>query len=329
MHEHIGSLDLAQRYVDAMDALGFRKMALLGSSEFTLTMRDDVGFVGYDANNEELLKIVEQYPGRFDAWPTINPEDPENLAKFQAIMARGATGLKLYTGHGYVNKASGKYMFHPMAMDDPRMFGIYDYCQKNNVPVLIHVNTGSNAPGFAEEFIAMLTRYPDLRVICPHFMLTSRNLGQLREFLASFPNVYSDISFGDAFMKDGLVRISGNIPGFQKLFKEYPDRFMFGTDLVLTSEPKKTVEWIQNISQAYLDMLTKDEYKTPLIPDQTLKGLKLPKEILAKVLSTNYESFLAARPSGTNLRRPVNWENMAVKKSQRKPGESLPPPKKK
>ncbi len=325
VHEHIQSLEQAKIHVAVMDHLGMERMALLGSSWFTITLRDEVGFTRYDENNAELIKIVRTYPGRFDAWPVINPLDDEKLDKFKALMDQGATGLKLFTGHGYTTKRTNEYIFHPIAMDDPRMMPVFDYCEEHSIPVLIHVNPSPVKPGFCEEFVAVLRQFPDMVVNCPHFMLSSIKDSRLREFLDVFPNLYTDISFGDAFMRDGLTRISKNPAKFQDLFASYSNRFMFGTDLVLTDAHGKSEEWVKNQFRAYLDMLSCEMYTTPCIPGQTLRGVALSKELLDRVLYKNYEDFLASRPKGTSIARNVDLARMGVTPTGRRPGQAFPP----
>lgn len=329
VHEHIQSLEQAKIHITIMDRLGMERMALLGSSWFTITLRDEVGFTRYDENNEELMKIVGAYPGRFDAWPVLNPLDPDKLDKFKALMDRGATGLKLFTGHGYTTRKTNEYIFHPIAMDDPQMLPVYEHCEKHGVPVLIHVNPSPIKPGFCEEFVAVLQQFPEMVVNCPHFMLSSIKESRLREFLDTFPNLYTDISFGDAFMKAGLMRISKSPARFQKLFSDYPERFMFGTDLVLTEARHKSEEWVHSQFQAYLDMLTQDTYTTPCIPGETLRGVALSKELLDGVLFKNYERFLARKPRGTKIARAIDWDKMGIIRTGRRPGQIYPPPSKK
>lgn len=332
VHEHIGSLELASIYLDVMDEFGIRKMCLMGSSEFTLTLDESKGFTGYDRNNEELLKIVNAYPGRFEAWPTVNPLDPDKLTKFKNLVQRGATGLKLYLGHGYVTK-KGEYIFHPVAMDDPGMLPIYAYCEENYIPVCIHVNPfddgGSGGkPGFAQEFIAVLTAFPDMKIDAPHFILSSIRSQRLEEYLDTFPNLYTDVSFGDFFVEAGLKRISKNPEKYRKLFAKYPDRIMYATDLVLIKSPRQTKDWVREQHQAYLDMLSKETYTTPVVAGETLRGLALPGHLLERVLYKNYEAFVAKKPKGTVITREIRWDRMGVNQVHRKPGQAFPPPKK-
>jgi len=324
VHEHVEDEKQVPNLLKCMDELGMARTILVGSSWFTITLNDKVGFTRYDENNENILNIALKYPKHFEAWPTIDPMDPDKLTKIKQLLARGAVGVKMYTGHGYVRRDTGDYMFHTQAMDDPAMYPFYEYCEDNYVPLCWHVNPFK--PGFAQELIEVLTAFPDMKVNCPHYILSSINDARLREFLSTFPNVYTDISFGhDDFLTDGLERISKNTAKFRDLFSTYPDRFIFGTDLVMTNIPSKTVEFFETRTQAYYDMLTKDKYTTPLIPGKELNGLSLPPELLENVLYKNYERFLEMKPEGTKITRQINWNNMGVKKLDRRFGQAFPP----
>ncbi|HPC16602.1 MAG TPA: amidohydrolase family protein [Candidatus Hydrogenedentes bacterium] len=327
VHEHIASLEEVPKMLAAMDAAGIGKTCLMGSSRFTLTLNPSVGFTGYDEVNEELMKICEKYPDRFEAWPTLNPLDPDKLEKFSKLVDRGAKGLKLYLGHGYIVKKTNQYMFHPVAMDDPGMLPVYQYCQDHFVPVCLHVNPSPKAPGFAQEFIAVLDAFPDMKVVCPHFMLSSILQTRLEEFLDTYPNLYSDISFGhDDFLSAGLRRISKSPDKFRALFNKYPTRFMYATDLVVTPEALKTVEWIHDRFRVYLDMLTQTAYTTSVLPREEFRGLALKTDLLERILYKNFQDFTALKPKGTKITRKIDWNRMGVTPINRKPGEAIPPP---
>ena len=326
-HEHIQSAAQAPQLIAAMDELGIQKTVLLGSSAFTLTQNPDIGFTGYDENNEELLKICQEYPGRFEAWVTLNPKDSNSLEKFKEYVKRGATGLKLYLGHGYVVKKTGQYLFHTMAMDDPALAPIYTYCRDNFIPVCMHVNPGPQTPGFADEFVSFLTQYPDLKVIAPHFILSSIKETRLEELLDTFPNLYTDVSFGhDDFSRPGLRRIARNPEKFRALLAKYPNRFLFSADLTITNVEGRDKQWIQERLSAYLDMLRKKTYSTPLLPDEPLNGLDLSGEALDAVLFNNYTAMMAARPAKTQITRTIDWNRVGITPITRKPGEMISPP---
>jgi predicted TIM-barrel fold metal-dependent hydrolase len=330
VHEHIESVGEAEKLLAAMDAAGISLTLLMGSSRFTITEAQSDGFTGVHGNNEALLEIVRRWPGRFEAWPTIDPVDESKLAKLQGYVASGAKGLKLYIGHGLHDLRPGAdgYFFHTRAMDDPGMMEVFAWCQQVGLPVMLHVNPGPTAPGFADEFIAVLRAYPDLKVIAPHFVLSSIKSSRLRALFDAFPNLYSDVSFGhDDFLGPGLVRISKSPKKFRKLFVDYPTRFMFGTDVVVTAFEGKSVPWMTARFVAYLDMLSKAKYETEVVPGKVLNGLALPAELLEGVLWRNFERFSALRPEGTGERvgfGVLRWEAMGVPEVERAPGVMLP-----
>lgn len=314
-HEHIQSAAELGKLTAVMDQFGVSRTLLLGSPRFTITLNPRHGFTRYDENNAELMAIHKSDPQRYEAWPTINPLDPQSLAKVQDFVSQGARGVKLYLGHGYLDKSRGDYLFHVMRLDDPRMLAFYEWCETHFVPLIYHVNPYK--PGFAEQFVAVLTKFPDLKVIAPHFILSSIKDSRLREFLDTFPNLYSDISFGhDDFLIPGLKRISRRPEKFRRLFSDYPSRFIFGTDLVVTSYTLKTSDWMGTRYRAYLAMLSLDTYETELIPGRSLNGLGLSGELLERVLHLNYEEVIASRPKGTEIIREINWENMGVAPSE-------------
>ncbi|MBI2423329.1 MAG: amidohydrolase family protein [Candidatus Hydrogenedentes bacterium] len=328
VHEHMQDIENVPMMVASMDTMGIAETVLVGSSWFTITLNEKAGFTRYDENNDELLKIVEAYPGRFEAWPTLSPTDPEKLDKLKALVSRGATGLKLYIGHGYTRRDDGHYMFHTLAIDDPQMYPIYQYCQENYIPICLHVNPFQ--PGFAQEMVTMLSDFPDLKLIAPHFVMSSIKDSRMREFMDTFPNLYTDISFGhDDFLKPGLIRISKSPKKFRQIFADYEDRIMWGSDLVLTHIDQKDEAWLNERIQAYYNMLSAETYTASFIPNETLRGLSLPKETLEKVLYRNYQDFIAARPKGTKITREIIWENMGVEKLDRTQGQMFPPPPKK
>ena len=141
----------------------------------------------------------------------------------------------------------------------------------------------------------------------------------------TYPNLYSDISFGhDDFLIAGLRRISKNRGKFKKLFRDYPGRFFFGTDLVATNYKGKTVSWMGVRYRAYLSMLGTETYETTLLPGESLNGLNLSGEALERILHRNFTEFMAKTPRGTKITRDIDWEQMGVERTGREAGTSVP-----
>ncbi len=325
VHEHVQGEANTETLLREMDALGIGRTILVGSPWFTLSLYEQAGFTRHDENNAAIVAMARAHPGRFEAWPTVNPLEANKVEKLKPLVAQGATGVKLYLGHGYTASRRNTYIFHPMAMDDARMMEVYEYLSEAHLPVCFHVNPAK--PGFMDEFVTVLRRFPDLKVNTPHYMLSSMVHSRLNEMLRTFPNLVVDISFGhDDYLRTGLQRISSSTGAFQRLFTEFPERFLFGTDYVVTSLRPHDHEWYAIRTQAYLDMLSRTSYTTPLLPGRTLNGLALSPHQLECLLYRNYTSFQALRPSGTVITREVEWGRLRVPSVDRAPGQALDPP---
>lgn len=287
VHENIDSISQADKLISVMDAVSIAQTVLVGSPQELLDYTGEEGFSNVEENNEEILEITDKYDERFYAFCAIDPDDADKVQTAKQCMADGGTGLKLYNGHTF---------FYEYPLDDDRLLSLYRYAEEEGIPMIIHVNTAY----YSDQFKNILTLYPDLKVICPHFCLSSKNPAQLASLLNDFPNLYADISFGyQDYIEDGLTRISENVDIFRDLFNKYGDKFLFGTVAVVTDDEEKTAEWLEKTYQTYRDMLEKDTYTTPCVANEetgefaVLNGLMLNAEILEKIYSGNWEEIIA------------------------------------
>jgi predicted TIM-barrel fold metal-dependent hydrolase len=294
-HEHVQSPSNIPLLLKVMEDCQMEKMILLGTSKFTFYLNPKYGFSEYDKNNEEIIKISKDYPDKFIALCTIDPRDEDKLEKLKKFMADGARGLKLYNGHGYFYDN----FFH-LPLDDPGMMEVYQYCEEQEIPILYHINSGR----FLEQMERILKAFPDLVVVAPHFILTSRNLTLFSRLLDTYPNLYTDISFGHPnFQVAGFKRISYNAVAFREFMQKYRDRINFGTDIVITSYQAKSRSYIDDITLSYFDMLEKEEFTLPdsiykmmskkareqTDPNAMYKGLNLDDETLRMIYHDNAE----------------------------------------
>ena len=217
--------------------------------------------------------------------------------KLKAFVEAGARGLKLYNGHGYFYDH-----FFKLPLDDPSMMQVYRYCEEKGIPILYHINSGR----FLNQFENILKAFPYLVVIAPHFALTSRNLSLLSRLLDTYPNLYTDISFGHPdFQVAGFKRISQNSESFKSFMKKYSDRITFGTDIVITSYRAKSRSYIDEVTLSYFDMLEKEKFTLPKSiynmmsknarantdPDKIYNGLNLDDETLRLIYHDNPEKI--------------------------------------
>lgn len=294
-HIHVQSAKKAEDLLRAMDIANVETSFLMGSSKFTITLRPSDGFTFYHENNLQLLEAKKKHPGRFEVWPTIDPLASDNCSRLKDYIAAGASGLKLYVGHGFSHGSPPQYLFHTTTIDSNKLHDVYELCSKESLPVCIHVNTTDNAPGFRDEFERVLQNFPKLKVLAPHWMLASRRPSYLRSMLERYNNVWTDTSFGqDQILVDGFKRISINNKIITKLIEDYPDRVLSGSDIVSTTAPHKTIKWMADRMISYQKLLSEEEYSCPVTGEKR-KGLSLPYNLLEKVMRNNAQSLLSKR----------------------------------
>jgi len=277
-HEHFQTIKNVPKFLEAMKENDVIKTVIVGSPEATI-LTGRTGFFGEEKYNLEVLKIANTYSEHFIAFPTINVKDPAKLEKLKKYLAMGGEGLKLYSGHS---------MFHDLPLDEESMMPVYRYCEENKIPILFHVNAGK----FQKEFENVLKKFPRLKVICPHFCLSTIASDRFEYLMDTHPNLYTDLSFGYIdFLKAGLLRISQEPEKMRRAVIKYQDRILFGTDMVVTSAGYKTADWLSQVTRAYRDMLEKEQYHFPLLGPRTLRGLHLDSKVLEKIYRINFERF--------------------------------------
>lgn len=288
-HEHIESTNEARQLIKIMEKGNMTKVVLLGSPNYTLYLAKNMGFEEYDKNNQEILDIAKRYPDRFVPFVTLNPLDEDNLSRFKDYISQGAMGLKLYYGSG---ENHGKGPFHVINIDDPRMDSVFEYIQKKRMPIVFHINLNKYYP----EFVSLMEKFPNLKIIVPHFMLSMRTeegLTRVEKLFEQYPNLYTDISFGrPKFLTDGLAHISENPELYRNFIIKNKERFLFGTDMVITKEKFNSGFPISENIKVYQDFLEKKRYQE-LFSGKEINGLYLDKETLRIIYQINPLRLLA------------------------------------
>lgn len=256
-------------------------------------------------------EMVKPYPGRFMVFTMIDwsrMDDPDfSRAMVQQIdnsVRRGARGLKLLKDFGLgVRDKTGKLV----RVDDPRLDPVWEECGRLGIPVFIH--TGDPEAFFhpvnaTNERYEELIEHPDWSFFGPQFpslqsLLEARNrvfarhprttfvslhmgwpenLDWVADMLDRYPNVYVEFGARETELGRQPRRT-------RKLFIDYQDRVLFGTDL--HPEPA--------LYQNYFRWLeTADEYFPPYDTGQgrwNIYGLDLPDSVLEKIYHVNAEKL--------------------------------------
>lgn len=161
------------------------------------------------------------------------PEFYLNQAKF--YMSAGFDGLKMIEGrpnqrfilgHGY---------------DDARYDLMYDYAEKNKIPIVIHASgpefCWAEGGRFAEsefgffdyydELDRMMSKFPKLKVTFAHMNFITGHIDMAADFLDKWENVYYDFT-PNQFM---YLDFQKNADEWKDFFIRYQDRLIYGTDI--------------------------------------------------------------------------------------------------
>lgn len=279
-HEHVQSLAEAQALLTADNAAGIRKTILLPTPIETFTLNGSKTFTGYKENTDVLFQIAQKYPDRFIPFCTISPLDPNALGYLKDCVKKGGKGLKLYNGHTYYHEIFGQ------PLDSPTMMPIYAFAEKNKLPVIYHVNIAN----YGNELENVLSQFPKLFVLVPHFMISSADLDKVTFLLDKYPNLYTDIGFGSTeFLAAGFRRVNSDPAKFVNFFNKYQDRIMFGTDMVLADKDEMDPSNIEEVLNCYKDMLSKMRFTCDVVTNYYQQTLDEAKRALDSCTSKNSE----------------------------------------
>ena len=189
--------------------------------------------------NDELARLRDRHPDRFDGWAFLPMQDPEGAA---AELRRGVRELGLSGGH-IASNVNGRYL------NEPEYAPIFEAALDLNVPLFVHP---ANPPGrermadyelavvsgylfdstlniFNMIFGGLLDRYPSLRLCCAHaggyaLMLRSRMQREvdtnptLAELISRPVGAYlRQLYFDTICFEGGYLEFSAEIAGANQL----------------------------------------------------------------------------------------------------------------
>jgi len=126
---------------------------------FSLRYKDSIGI---DGNDEVTARAVAKYPEKFVGFACVDPRMPDCMD----LLVHAVEDLKL-------KGAKFGPIYNGVSLLDPRLVPIYEYLQKNNLPLTMHMGTtfGRKAPieyGRPLDVDTIAMRYPDLKMIMAH-----------------------------------------------------------------------------------------------------------------------------------------------------------------
>ena len=141
---------------------------------------------GWIVNNDQIAKLVGDYPDRFIGFASVDPRRADAMEILDyAFGTLGLKGLKL-------NPA--KQHFYP---DDEFMHPIYQKCLEYNRPIIFHAGLSWEPNAITEyahplKFEPVAIKYPELRMCLAHFAWPF--VREMVMLIIKYPNVYTDTS---------------------------------------------------------------------------------------------------------------------------------------
>ena len=276
-----------------------------------------------DKLQQVLDEMVKPYRGRFLVftqidWSKIDDPDfaQEMVRQIDDSVRRGSRGLKILKDFGLgVRHKNGQLL----AIDDPHLDPIWDECGRLGIPVAIH--TGDPEAFFRpidgkNERYDELIEHPDWSFYGPQFpslesLLEARNrlfarhpsttfislhmgwpenLDWVEQMLKRYPNVYAEFGAREAELGRQPRRT-------RKLFLDYQDRIMFGTDNGPEVEMyRNNFRWLETADEEF------DYWGYPSQGRWRISGLELPDPVLEKIYHLNAEGLFRNIPKQAPIR---------------------------
>jgi predicted TIM-barrel fold metal-dependent hydrolase len=294
-HNHLDALEPAD-VLRVMDACGIERIV-------NITMR----------RGDEALRMIDKFhstdPKRFATigwmdWSRVQEADfvERTLETLERLVERGAKGIKFWKDLGLsVRDAQGRLL----RIDDERLAPVFDKAAELSIPVMFHTadpdafflpvdgrneryeelaahpEWGFHGAQYSKSELLdqrdrVVARHPRTTFVMAHVGECGENLGRMMRLLERFPNVLIDISARASEL--------GRQPySARELFLRFPDRILFGADLV----PEETMY------RLYFRFLeTADEYfEYPSHASRqgrwNIYGLHLPDDVLRRVYREN------------------------------------------
>ena len=289
-HEHLmGGENPLAKLDEANERTGVVTSVLVASSRYTFTLKKGTGFVEHHKNNEYLCGLARRDPSRYHAWVTFDPLEDNKVEKLKDYLRKGATGVKLYAGHGA--KTGDDRPFHVCRLDDDHLLPLYDFCERYRIPICLHINMRK----FEAEARSIFTRFPNLPMIVPHYGLWSGKLDDLDKLLDNFPNLMTDNSFGWWYTTPAFKRYEKNNHKFREFMIKHQERMLFGTDVVVTTASSKSADALTEFWLSYRASLELSEFdfrdKDGVL--HRFKGLALPEWVVRKIYHENWDRMIA------------------------------------
>ena len=107
--------------------------------------------------NSFIATQVRLYPDRFIGFGSLHPDSEDLLGDVEHLIDAGLKGVKLHPD------------IQNFKVDDPKVLKIFELCEKNSLPVLLHTGDYRFDNSNPDRVAKVLEGFPDLTIIGAHF----------------------------------------------------------------------------------------------------------------------------------------------------------------
>jgi len=197
-------------------------------------------------------------------------------------------------------------------ISDPVTDLYYDYLEKNHIPIMIHLLGPYELlqedcvlyPGkerveeyreIFEEITAdveeLMTKFPKLTLIFPHFYFQSKNLDKVEEMMDKWENVYFDLT-PNIFMYHDFNQYPDDV--VRSFFVRRADRILYGTDTFIEENIRPVPLQVEVVRDFF------EKEHSDFLAEMGIRTLPLDEETLKKIYYKNMRKLVGPEP------RPVN-----------------------
>ena len=244
----------------------------------------------------------------------------KTLAYLKESFRKGAIGIKVWKNIGMSEKdMEGNFIM----IDDPKFDPIFDYLEKNGIPVCGHLGEPKNCwlpldemtvtndreyfknhpkyhmflhpeyPSYEAQIAArdhLLEKHPNLKFMGAHLGSMEWSVDLLAEHFDRFPNMYVDMAERISHLQ---VQVQEDYQKVRDFFIKYQDRIIYGTDRGDRGEDDTKIFIDRAIEEWHKDwkFFTTDEPVSSWMIEGEVKGLKLPRGVVEKIYYKNAEKL--------------------------------------
>lgn len=315
-HFHYNTPDV--RYLKFADSLNFRIISPNVDTENPI-----------DKQLEITSGIKQQFPGKFAFFGTFPVDNfdgsgfsSETVSRVKKFMKAGASGVKIWKNIGMSLKdQAGKFVM----ADNEKFNAVFNYLEQHHIPLLAHLGEPKNcwlpvdqmttandkryylnhpqfhmflhpeSPTYEAQINArnhLLQNHPGLEFIGAHLAGEEWSVEKLAASFDRYPLLKADLAARISHLQYQSSKDREKVRNF--LIK-YQDRIIFGTDMSVNEKSTDYRSVSDGMQRTWLNqwiyLATDSVMNFKDMPDKSLKGLQLPKEVVDKIFCKNAEKY--------------------------------------